>query len=649
MSHVLAAEQAVEKALADVAADVPRAAEALAAAQTEFEAVGGYEADKRISNVLSGLGFKQQDFHALASSFSGGWQMRIALARTLLSPAGDAARGAGRAPGLLMLDEPTNHLDNAACAWLADFLSSSGGTVLLVSHDETLLETCTHIAEVRGGKLHHFTGTYTDFLAARTLRDEQALSAAMAAQAEIARTEAFMAKFGAKTAFANAAKSRAKMLDKLRENAAEVPVAASSAGGGDRTKASMRFPKPPPCHREVIKLVDASVGWNDTPLLSNLNLTIEKGQRVLVLGPNGAGKSTLLRAIAGAEPLLGGEHRLGEGAKLGYFVQDLAQELPLDKPGLEYVLETAREDDPDITTEQGRKALGALGLLGDTPLRRIGELSGGEKSRVALARFALVSNNVLLLDEVSNHLDASTIEMLTSALQSYEGAIVAITHNKLFASGLNATHVLRVEDCKATLKPSLGALVDSDFAESKKVAQPAAGVPRKTPKKVKAPTAEEELEAMRAAARAERYAMAGNSTQLEESDNKPKSKNERLAAKKAAEEKVRLALHCCGAFLRSVLARRRRTRSRPRSASRGEHASLPSTTHDQCIDSFARMSRLLGRLVLSSGSGCEGSPTRLLAGSRRRQPCGPQRASSERSHLGGGPSLRGFVARLGGA
>lgn len=140
MSHVLAAEQAVEKALADVAADVPRAAEALAAAQTEFEAVGGYEADKRISNVLSGLGFKQQDFHALASSFSGGWQMRIALARTLLSPAGDAARGAGRAPGLLMLDEPTNHLDNAACAWLADFLSSSGGTVLLVSHDETLLE-----------------------------------------------------------------------------------------------------------------------------------------------------------------------------------------------------------------------------------------------------------------------------------------------------------------------------------------------------------------------------------------------------------------------------------------------------------------------------------------------------------------------------
>jgi len=183
-------------------------------------------------------------------------------------------------------------LDNAACAWLADFLRSSGGTVLLVSHDEALLETCTHIAEVRGGKLHHFTGTYTDFLAARTLRDEQALSQAMAAQAEIARTEAFMAKFGAKTAFANAAKSRAKMLDKLRENAAELPVAASSAGGGDRTKASMRFPKPPPCHREIIKLTDASVGWNGTPLLSKLNLTIEKGQRVLVLGPNGAGKST---------------------------------------------------------------------------------------------------------------------------------------------------------------------------------------------------------------------------------------------------------------------------------------------------------------------------------------------------------------------
>jgi len=401
MTHVLAAEKAIEQALAAVAQDAPRASEDLAAAQSEFEAVGGYEADKRIANVLTGLGFKQADFERLASSFSGGWQMRIALARTLLSPAGDAARGAGRAPGLLMLDEPTNHLDNAACAWLADFLRSSAGTVLLVSHDEALLETCTHIAEVRGGKLHHFTGTYTDFLAARTLRDEQALSQAMAAQAEIARTEAFMAKFGAKTAFANAAKSRAKMLDKLRENAAELPVAASTAGGGDRTKASMRFPKPPPCHREVIVMKNASVGWDNTPLLASLNLTIEKGMRVLCLGPNGAGKSTLLRAIAGAETLLAGEHRLGEGAKVGYFVQDLAQELPLDRPALEYVLEIAREDDPEVTTEQGRKALGALGLLGDTPLRRIGELSGGEKSRVALARFALISNNVLLLGAFS--------------------------------------------------------------------------------------------------------------------------------------------------------------------------------------------------------------------------------------------------------
>ena len=275
----------------------------------------------------------------------------------------------------------------------------------------------------------------------------------------------------------------------------------------------------------------------------------------------------LLRAIAGAETLLAGEHRFGEGAKVGYFVQDLAQELPLDMPALEYVLDTAREDDPDITTEQGRKALGALGLMGDTPLRRIGELSGGEKSRVALARFALVNNNVLLLDEVSNHLDAATIDMLTSALQSYEGAIVAITHNKLFAAGLNATHVLRVEGGKASLKPNIGGLSETDFAESKKPAQPAAGVPRKTPKKVKAPTAEEELEAMRAAARQERYALAGNN--IAESDAKPKSKNERLAAKKAAEEKVRMpSAHCyegCPSFAAARAARAPRPRCADRS------------------------------------------------------------------------------------
>ncbi len=539
MTYVLDAEAAIEAALRDAEAGLPNAAEALQDAQAAFENAGGYDADKRIANVLSGLGFKQADYTRMASDFSGGWQMRIALARTLLSPAGEASRSGKDAGGILMLDEPTNHLDNAACAWLADFLRTSGGTVVIVSHDEALLETCTHIAEVRGGSLHHFTGSFSEFLAARKLREEQAFAQAMAAQAEIARTEAFMAKFGAKTAFAAQAKSREKMLNRLRESAGELPVAAAASGGGDRTKSSMRFPAPPPCHRELVILKDAAVGWGGTPLLSSMNLTIEKGQRILVLGPNGAGKSTLMKSIAGSEPLISGSRRMGEGAKLAVFAQDLAQELPLEQPALEYVLDAARREDSSITTEMGRKALGALGLMGESALRPIGQLSGGEKSRVALATFALNPVSLMMLDEPSNHLDATTIDTLATALQAYEGAVLVITHNKMFASRLNATHILRVEDGKATLKPSIGGLSDADF-DAAKPAGPTAGVPRKTPKKQRAPSPEEELEEMRAAARQQRYELAGNADALSAADSKPRSKNERMAAKRDSEAKAKL-------------------------------------------------------------------------------------------------------------
>lgn len=442
----------------------------------------------------------------------------------------------------------------AACRWLSTFLRTSGGTVVIVSHDEALLECCSSIVEVRGGKLHTFTGNYSTFLAARKLKEEQAIAAANAAAAEIARTEAFVAKFGAKTAFANAAKSREKMLDRMKAAAGELPAAASGAGGGDATKSRMYFPTPPPCHREVIILKDAKVGWSGKELLSKLTLTVEKGQRILVLGPNGAGKSTLLKSIAGTSPLLGGSRKLGEGAKVGVFAQDLAQELPLEKGALDYVLEKAREEDSSITDEQGRRALGTLGLGGDSVRRPIGQLSGGEKARVALAAFSLIPSNVLLLDEPSNHLgkfpdfelgsaradaipsDAATIDALTAALQVYPGAIVAITHNKLFAHGLAATHVLRVEGGRASLKPNLlGALSDADF-EDGKAAGPAAGVPRKTPKKERPPSEEELAEAAREAARIARYEAAGNADALAEASSKPKSKNEREAAKRAAEQ-----------------------------------------------------------------------------------------------------------------
>ena len=542
MTHVLDAEAAIEAATAALNAGDQRAAEALHEAQAAFEAAGGYDADKRCAQVLTGLGFKQAQFSTPCSALSGGWQMRVALARTLLSPAGESSRSGGG--GLLLLDEPTNHLDRAACAWLANYLKASSGTVIVISHDEVLLEQCcTHITEVRGGKLHHFTGTYSDFLSARQLREEQARAAAQAAQAEIAKTEAFIAKFGAKTAFANAAKSREKALERMRGSVGEMPAASSAHGGGDLVKASMRFMSPLPCHRELIKLKSAVVGWDGTPLLAPITLNIEKGQRILVVGPNGAGKSTMLRAaLAGTEPLVSGTRVVGEGVKIAYFSQDLAQDLPLEKSGLDYVLARARKEDPNVTMEAGRKALGSLGLTGDSVHRPIGELSGGEKARTALAAYCLFPVSMLLLDEPSNHLDAATIDALTSALQAWEGTICAITHLPLFAVGIRPTHVLRVEKGAVSMSPNMDGTLEKEFSTVTKPAGPGAVPPKPSAasrSSARKMSPAEELEEMKAAAaataRAERFAAAGNSDQLEASSSKPKSKNERMAAKRAAE------------------------------------------------------------------------------------------------------------------
>ncbi|KAL6751554.1 P-loop containing nucleoside triphosphate hydrolase protein [Haematococcus lacustris] len=490
MTSLLKAEEDMRLAERDLAAGDPTAAERLARAQDAVALAGGADVDRRIANVLTGLGFRHDQFHVSASQFSGGWQMRIALARLLLGEAGQAA-AAGKVaclPAYLPAcrDEPTNHLDSSAIRWLGNFLRTSGGTLVVVSHDEALLEdVCDHIVEqlgraqqeaaagqgragqVRGKKLHAYTGTYSHFMEQRALRDAQALATAAAQQAEIDKLETFINKFGAKASKAKSAQSKAKLADKLRAEKVEAPAAASAAGGGDRAKVHLRLPRAPPCFTDVLLLNNATIGWgtpdNGTqPLLQGVDLVIKKGQRVLVLGPNGAGKSTLLKALSGQLPLWSGTRKEGDGVKLGVFSQDLAQDLPLDKAALSYVEDVARQHNRATTQEQCRSALGALGLTGSMALQQIGVLSGGEKARVALAGFALVPSNVLLLDEASNHLDAATIAVLTGALQDFAGAIVAITHNPAFAASLNATHILRVADGRAVLSTNMG-LTDADF------------------------------------------------------------------------------------------------------------------------------------------------------------------------------------------
>ncbi|GIL85713.1 hypothetical protein Vretimale_13175 [Volvox reticuliferus] len=496
MTGLVAAERDIQRAERDLAAGDTAAAGRLAAAQEAWEQAGGPESDRTITHVLTGLGFRPDQFHRRCSEFSGGWQMRIALARLLLGPAGQGGSGSG---ALLLLDEPTNHLDSAACKWLGNFLRTGvppTTSVVLVSHDEALLESaCDRIVEVRGQQLHHYVGGFRKFLEQRAAREAQARAEAEAQQAEIDKLEEFVTRFGAKASKASQAQSKAKMLEKLKAAQTEIPAAAAATGAGDARKVALKLPRAPPCYTEAIKLTGAAVGWGPAPqqpvgepagqpsaasdapkpLLSGINLIIRRGQRVLVLGPNGAGKSTLLKAIGGALPLWAGNRALGDGVRMAVFSQDLAQDLPLELSALEYVEGVARANDPGVTIEKCRQALGALGLTGNMPLQKIGVLSGGEKARVALAAFALVPANVLLLDEASNHLDAQTIEVLTGALRDFNGAIIAITHNQAFATSLNATHILRVGNGTARLTDNLG-LSAKDFEHRDPPAAAAAAV-----------------------------------------------------------------------------------------------------------------------------------------------------------------------------
>ena len=370
--------------------------------------------------------------------------------------------------------EPTNHLDSAAIRWLGQFLKSSSGTFIIVSHDEQLLQdSCNYIVEVRGKRLHHFPGTYSKFIEQRKERDSQQAALASAQADEIARLQSFVDRFGAKASKATQAQSRVKLIEKLEAQRVDAPVASSEAGPGDAKKVTLKLPRAPACHQEVLVMTKADVGWGSKkedgtsqPLISDMTFNVKRGQRVLVLGPNGAGKSTLIKAIHGSIPLWGGARKMGDGVRISYFSQDLAQDLPLDMTALEYVESVAQREDPLFKTEKCRQALGALGLRDSMALTRIGVLSGGEKARVALAAFALVPCNFLLLDEASNHLDAATINVLTGALQEFEGAIVAITHNPSFAESLNATHILRVQNGVAKMSDKIGDLSDADFDHS---------------------------------------------------------------------------------------------------------------------------------------------------------------------------------------
>ncbi|MCK6553362.1 ATP-binding cassette domain-containing protein [Candidatus Binatia bacterium] len=405
----------IEAALAETGADDPRHEVLMteyAAAREAWDAHGSYDLESRAEAVLAGLGFTADDLQRDCSEFSGGWQMRIALAKLLLEK-----------PRLLLLDEPTNHLDLEARDWLEGFLRAYPHTVLLVAHDRYFLDqTVTGITELSRGKLTDFTCDYSHYLVEREERIRQQTEAYRQQQEEIERIQGFINRFRYQASKAALVQSRIKQLEKLPR--LEPPE-------GMRTL-HFRFPQPPRSGRMVLELRGAAKAYGSVSVYAGIDLTIERGRKVAVVGPNGAGKSTLMRLLAGAEPLDQGERRVGSNVSLSYFAQDRGASMDPDKTVLDVVTAAAPLDFVPLV----RAFLGAFLFSGDAVFKPTRVLSGGERSRLALATLLLHPTNCLLLDEPTNHLDLAAKEVLLEALLAYAGTLVFVAHDRYFLDRL---------------------------------------------------------------------------------------------------------------------------------------------------------------------------------------------------------------------
>ncbi len=387
--------------------------------------------EPRAKKILSGLGFREDDHDKLAKTFSGGWVMRAHLARLLVSE-----------PALLILDEPTNHLDLEALLWFQDYLTRYPGGLLLVSHDRAFLNAlCTGILELRYGTLNRYTGNYDDYMLEKEARKEQQAAAFKNQQREIAHLQKFVDRFGAKASMASRAKSKEKQIERLQEVAVEEPTE-------DLKRVNFRFPPTPRSGLRVISLKKVQQAYGDHIVYRDLNFEAERGQRIVLVGPNGAGKSTLLKILADVIPIQGGTRELGSNVFPGYFAQNRADNLKLDATVMENVMEL-RTAQNDLTEQQGRTILGAFLFRKDDVFKKASVLSGGEKSRLALARLLVDPPNLLLMDEPTTHLDIASIDALVLALKQYEGTFIFISHDVYFIRAL-ATTVLHVHSGRLT-------------------------------------------------------------------------------------------------------------------------------------------------------------------------------------------------------
>ena len=382
--------------------------------QEEYEHLGGYALEAQAREVLHGLGFKDDQIDGDVGALSGGWKMRVALARVLL----------GR-PDVLLMDEPTNHLDLESIIWLEQFLKSFPGSLLMTSHDrEFMNRVVTKIAEIDSGEIITYSGNYDFYERERAIRETNQQAAFARQQAMLAKEQRFIDRFRTHAAKAAQVQSRIKALDKIDK--VELPK--------KRQVVRFTFRVPPRSGDQVAVIEGLCKSYGSRVIYDSFNLAIRRGERWSVMGKNGAGKTTLLKMIAGATEPDAGRVRLGASLNLGYFAQ---QSLDLLDPDLT-LIEQLQKDFPQDGLGALRSLAGAFQFSGDDVDKRIRALSGGEKSRLAMARMLYNPPNFLVLDEPTNHLDLATKEMLVEALKDFEGTMIFVSHDRMFLRGLSS-------------------------------------------------------------------------------------------------------------------------------------------------------------------------------------------------------------------
>jgi ATP-binding cassette subfamily F protein 3 len=394
----------------------------------EFQTHDGYAIEAQVGTVLAGLGFRTEDWHRLTDEFSGGWQMRIALAKLLLQK-----------PNLLLLDEPTNHLDLESRNWLEEYLANYPYAFVLISHDRYFLDvTIGRIVEIWNKKIWVYSGNYEKYLSQKQQRQEQIEAAYRHQRERIEQLEIFINRFRYQATKAKQVQSRIKELEKMER--IELPE--------EEKTIHFSFPQPKPSGRLVAEFSDVAKAYGEKKVFSDVRFTIERGDRIALVGVNGAGKSTLIKLLAGTEPLTHGEYRLGHNVQSDYFAQDQYKELDQDARMIDDIGRVS----PSSRETDLRNLLGCFLFSGEEVFKRIGVLSGGERNRYALLRMLLHPANFLLLDEPTNHLDIRAKDILLHALSTYTGTVVFVSHDRYFIDKL-ATRVFEIGDGRVEVYP----------------------------------------------------------------------------------------------------------------------------------------------------------------------------------------------------